>query len=385
MIFGLSTARVGATLAVVLVGYNIIIGETVSGEPIRLLNEDVLNGTVLMILVTCTISSFVVERASQRLSLKEENKSGDHAEEREKILISLAYPDTVSDLVDLGLMLRPKKSSIPVYALHIVSEEGDTGNSHMLGKKMMAKAMSRAAATNDTLIPLSRFDMNISNGIIYTIKEQNITDTLIGLHKEAAQNDLLGPVAERILKRTFETIYIYKSLQPISTLKRMVVAVPPDAELEPGFAHWFEKLVTISREAGISITFYASAKTISELTEQEKLLKNSVNITYNRFMNWEDFLVFSGELKTNDLFVIVASRKGHVSYHHHLDKLPYYLTNYFQKNSVLLLYPMQTVHGVKMEDIEHVDSTLIETISEKVGAVTKAGGYIKRLFRGKKS
>jgi hypothetical protein len=204
------------------------------------------------------------------------------------------------------------------------------------------------------------------------------------LHREAAQNDLLGPVAEKILKRTFETIYIYKSLQPLSTLKRMVVAVPPDAELEPGFAHWFEKLVTISREAGITIVFYASPKTISELKEQEKLLKNSVNITYTRFVNWEDFLVFSGELKTNDLFVIVASRKGHVSYHHHLDKLPYYLTNYFQKNSVLLLYPMQTVHGVKMEDIEHVDSTLIETITEKVGAVSKAGGYIKRLFGRKR-
>src|SRR5687767_13724365 len=63
MIFGLSTARVGATLAVVLVGYNIIIGETPAGDPIRLLNEDVLNGTILMILITCTISSFIVERS----------------------------------------------------------------------------------------------------------------------------------------------------------------------------------------------------------------------------------------------------------------------------------------------------------------------------------
>src|SRR5690606_6802790 len=73
MIFGLSTARVGATLAVVLVGYNIIIGETAAGIPIRLLNEDVLNGTIIMILVTCTISSFLVEKASRQLALDEEN------------------------------------------------------------------------------------------------------------------------------------------------------------------------------------------------------------------------------------------------------------------------------------------------------------------------
>jgi Kef-type K+ transport system membrane component KefB len=74
MIFGLSNARVGATLAVVLVGYNIILGETATGEPIRLLTEDVLNGTILMILVTCTISSFVVEKASRKLAIKEEAK-----------------------------------------------------------------------------------------------------------------------------------------------------------------------------------------------------------------------------------------------------------------------------------------------------------------------
>jgi Kef-type K+ transport system membrane component KefB len=62
LIFGLSNARVGATLAVVLVGYSIILSETPTGEPIRLLSEDVLNGTVLMILVTCTISSFITEK-----------------------------------------------------------------------------------------------------------------------------------------------------------------------------------------------------------------------------------------------------------------------------------------------------------------------------------
>ena len=109
MIYGLSTARVGATLAVVLVGYNIIVGETAGGEPIRLLNEDVLNGTILMILITCTVSSFLVERSSQKLALLEENKAAEPGSD-EKILISLGYLDTVTELVDLGLMLKPKSS-----------------------------------------------------------------------------------------------------------------------------------------------------------------------------------------------------------------------------------------------------------------------------------
>src|SRR5690606_21206626 len=62
VIYGLSNAQAAATLAAVLVGYNIILGETPDGEPIRLLNDSVLNGSILMILITCTVASFVAQR-----------------------------------------------------------------------------------------------------------------------------------------------------------------------------------------------------------------------------------------------------------------------------------------------------------------------------------
>src|SRR5688572_26707314 len=214
MIFGLSTARVGATLAVVLVGYNIITGETETGEPIRLLSESVLNGTVLMILVTCTISSFIVEKASQELALLNENQIG-KTSEGEKIMISLAYPEMVTDMVDLGLLLKPKRSEIPVYALHIISDEHNSESAEAVGRKMMDKAMLQAVATEQNIFPLTRHDASISNGIIYTIKEQGITDLLLGLHHNADQKDFLGATAERILRKVFETVLIYKPIQPL--------------------------------------------------------------------------------------------------------------------------------------------------------------------------
>ena len=59
VIFGLSSASAAATLATVMVGYNVVLSENELGEPIRLLNEHVLYGSILLILVSCTISSFV--------------------------------------------------------------------------------------------------------------------------------------------------------------------------------------------------------------------------------------------------------------------------------------------------------------------------------------
>ena len=382
MVFGLSTARVGATLAVVLVGYNLIIGETASGEPIRLLNEDVLNGTILMILVTCTVSSFVVEKVSRKLALDEENKASNTTVPGDKILISLAYPETVTHLVDFGLMLKPKKSAIPVYTVNIITDESEGGNAKSVAKKMMDKAVSYAAATEQTIIPLVRYDVNISNGIIYTLKEQGITDLIIGLHQGASQRDFLGAITERILRSTSETVFIYKSIQPFNTLKRMVVVVTPNAELEPGFAHWYSKLTTVAKEAGLTIEFFATKQTIKELLDRQKVHKNEGKIVLNEFSQWDDFLIFSREVKKNDLLIIVTSRKGHISYQPQLDKLPYYLFRYFLENSFIMLYPQQVERGIKMDDVQYVDSSLAETVSEKVRR--KPGNLLKGLFNRNK-
>lgn len=374
MIFGLSTSHAAATLAIILVGYNIIIGETANGEPVRLLNEDVLNGTILLILISCAISSFVVEKASGKLALKEESETIKRADNNEKILISLAYPETVVELVDFGLMLKPKKSTIPVYALHIVSDDANDGRTNVMGKKMIEKALNHAAATENTIIPLTRYDMNISNGIIYTIKEQNISDVLIGLHKDASQDDLLGPVGERILKKTHETIFIYKSVQPFNTLQRLIVVVPANAEQEPGFLYWLNKLCNIAKEAGLPIFFHANENTNLEL--KNHINTGSLRVEFKDFSNWEDFLILSRELRPNDLFFIVSSRKGHVSYSAQMDKLPYYLLSYFNNNSFIMLYPKQ------LED-EHkqLGDSFIETISEKINIVNRAGSFLKRIFR----
>jgi hypothetical protein len=155
------------------------------------------------------------------------------------------------------------------------------------------------------------------------------------------------------------------------------------AELEPGFAHWFSKLLVIAKEAGMPIEFFASKETITELKDQQLAQKADIKMLFSEFSNWEDFLIFSRVAKKNDLLTILSSRKGHISYQNKLEKLPYYLSNYFKENSFIMLYPQQIEKGIKMDDIQHVDSSLAETVSEKVNTVTKSGSLFQKLF-GKK-
>ena len=68
MMFGLSNAHAAGALAMVRVGTKIEV------EPgVFLMNDDMLNGVVLMILFSCVISSLVTEHAARTMALAEEN------------------------------------------------------------------------------------------------------------------------------------------------------------------------------------------------------------------------------------------------------------------------------------------------------------------------
>ena len=380
MIFGLSTSRAAATLAIVLVGYNIIIGETPGGEPVHLLDEDILNGTILLILISCAISSFVVEKAAHNLALKEAEEAGEE-ETGEKILVSLNTPETVDELIDFALMLKPKKSNVPVFAVNIISDDSNNESTQFKGKKMMDKALKQAAASENTIIPLTRFDMNTSNGIIYTIKEQNITDVLIGINSDPKQKDFPGRTTETILNKSGETMFLYNAHQPFNTLKRMVIAITGNAELEPGFHHWLNRISTIAKAGALPIHFFANELTIHELKKNNKYAQIQVEVNYKLLSNWEDFLIMSGELKPNDFFVIVSSRKGYISWDETLEKIPYYLSKYFNQYSCLLVYPKQLPED-NLDEKEH-DRFLLDALAEKVQVVNKAGSYLSRIFKKK--
>ena len=163
----------------------------------------------------------------------------------------------------------------------------------------------------------------------------------------------------------------------------MIVAVTPKAELEAGFKHWFSRILNISRAGGLSIHFFADTKTIKELQKINTGSPNPAVAAYNAFNNWDDFLILSRELKQNDFFVIVSSRKEHISYNKQLEKLPYYLSKYFTNNSFIMIYPQQ-LSNLLIDETEHSDNYLLDALADKVQVVNKAGSYISNIFKKKK-
>jgi Kef-type K+ transport system membrane component KefB/nucleotide-binding universal stress UspA family protein len=242
LIFGLTNSQAAATLAAVLVGYNIILGYNELGEPLRLLNDHVLNGTIIMILVTCTIASFATQRGAQSIAYSDQSHNTP-SDVHERILIPISNPNTLEELINISTILKSKSNRDGLIALSVVPSDSNDADAGMKAKKLLDKALVAAAAADLKIKTSLRYSDSPVKGITHLLQEKNITDLLLGLHESKGLSDsFLGKVTQNILSNSNITTYIYHPHQPIATIRRHFVLIPEKAEQETGFSFWLAKI-----------------------------------------------------------------------------------------------------------------------------------------------
>lgn len=337
LMFGLSNAQAAATLAAVLVGYNIILP---NGE--RLLNEDVLNGTVLLILVTCVVSSFITERAARKIAMCEAHLEEERTVEAERILIPVANPDTIEYLMNLSLLIRDTKQKDNLLALNVINDNNTSEGLELRGKRYLEKAAMITASADVPLRQITRYDLNIASGIIHTTKEYEVTDVIIGLHRKVNIVDsFFGMLAENLLKGLHREVMIAKFLIPINTIRRIIIAVPPKAEYEAGFQKWVEHFCRMGGTLGCRVHFFANEETTVQLQALVKKKYGQTLTDFSRLDDWGDLLILTGQVNYDHLLVVISARRGSISYDSSFEKLPAQLSKYFSNNSLIVLYPDQ--------------------------------------------
>ena len=337
MIFGLSNAQAAATLAAVLVGHEIIME---NGE--RLLNDDVLNGTVVMILITCIISTIETERASRKFAMQDSSTSEDvPVDVKENILIPVANPDTIEYLVNLALVIRDNSRKDGIVALNVINDSGPY-NTGEQGQRYLEKAAMIASAADVKVNMVSRYDLNIASGIIHTVKEYGVTGVVIGLHQKAGILDsFFGSLTASLLKGTFREVIVARLMMPVNTLKGIVVVVPPKAEYETGFIRWVTHLCRMSSQTGCHLRFRADSATAQNI--ETAISGIAPGVAYS--MDVADGVPFaelmSVNVKSEQLLVVVKARSGSVSYDPAFDRLPALLNKDFPTANLMVIYPEQ--------------------------------------------
>ena len=384
LIFGLSSAQAAATLAAVLIGYEVIIGYTPEGVPIRLLNESILNGTIFMILVTCTVSSFVTQKGATNLALASASDGADSDQEsEERILIPVSNIRNTEELVNLGITIKSKKNKKGLYALNIIKNDNGSANKNLekLAEKILHKASVTAAATDNKLYELLRYDLNIENAISGVAKEHKITDLILGLHeKRDIPESFLGNLTEGVLSKCITTTFIYKPVQPLSTIKRHIVVIPPNAEKEIGFPFWLLKVWNLAKNTGATLKFYAPSEILEIIKKTND--KFPIEAEFEEFEDWNDFLILSREIGIDDNLLIIMSRKTNASYSSEMSNIPKYLNKYFVNNDFILVYPIQT--NLEAGGFNYKDSAMYSALEPNLYNVKDILKIINALFKENK-
>jgi hypothetical protein len=153
--------------------------------------------------------------------------------------------------------------------------------------------------------------------------------------------------------------------------------MPENAEKEAGFPFWLLKTWNISRNSGAKLLFYGTEDTLGFVRNIHS--KHPIEAEFTVFDDWDDFLILSRDIKTDDNLIVVLSRKNQISYHSNMTNVPKYLNKYFMGNSFILVFPMQVNEGqIKKTDLNY--PSLLEPI-EKLDEIGKTiAGLFKRKF-----
>ncbi|MBK9733669.1 MAG: cation:proton antiporter [Saprospiraceae bacterium] len=371
LIFGLSSSHAAATLAIILVGYKA-----------NILDENILNGTIILILITCVVASFATEKAAKQIiiggegdSLPKENSNGFS---NEHILLPIADIDNIGKHLELAMLIKDKYSPNPVSILSVVPNDKEAEMNILKSKNKLEEFVRQGSSTETKVNIIATIDHNAASGISRTSREIMSDIIIIGWPKKADLMDkLFGEKIEGIISNADKTIFITHLDKPLVSLKRIIIFTPPLVELENGFPTWLFKVIKLAQELSLPIIHYGDAKTQEAIANSIKKAAQNVIISYQEFIEWEDILVLSKNINSEDMIVLVTSRKGAVSYTNALDNVPAKLEKYFDLNNKIIVYPKQHDYNHLSENYEDISrgpiSKGIESIGKGIDTIFRLG------------
>ena len=353
MMFGLTCAHAAGAIAMVMIGMRL---EVSSG--VYLVNNEILNGVVIMILITCIVSTLMTEKASQDIILRnkgrqtaEDGFSTDKARniDDEKILLCVKYPEIASQLLELAIMMRNHKLNRDLVGLNVVYDDKMAANHREQGLQLLERLQERASAADIQMQTQVRLSSNIANGINYAFREFGCSEIIMGMHVHTDVNPKFwGEFLQSLYNSLNRQIVLSRFIQPLNTLRRIQVAVPSRAEFEPGFHRWLERLARMAENLDCRIQFHGRNESLELIREYINNYHSSVRAEFTYMAHWNELPKLAETIQEDQMFIVITARKGTISYKSALERLPQELMQHFSGKNLMIIFPDQ--HGMQKEE-----------------------------------
>lgn len=333
VIFGLTGGKAAATIAAVMIGYQY-----------SLLNENMMNASVVMILLCCVVASVNTERGAKKLRIIK--TSADL--ERDALepvgfarqVVAVSNPLTAEGLMRMAMFMRKRANDNPVTVLFV--RNNDDRRIAEMGRNALEEAAGVAEEMDVTADIVERFDINAVTGICNLAHERQATDIVIGMHRKSSVVDTFyGSFIDRLVSDCHRMVVLSRCFIPIGTVTRLVVIVPRGAEYETGFHIWVTRLAMLASNIEARITFMAYPETCRLISTAITDDCIEADVRCETLTSWDDFILMSGTIDDADLLVLVTARKGSISHNADLEQTTSYISRHFSRNNLLVVYPRQ--------------------------------------------
>lgn len=345
MMFGLTSAHAAGAIAIIMVGMRLT---TPDGSV--LVTGEMLNGVVLMILLTCLISTVVTEQAAQQITLRDKEIPQEDTQDDEKMLIPMKYPEYAVRLVNLAIMMRNPKLGRGLVGLSVVYDDVDMRLNQERGQRLLEEVQQYAAAADVKMQTQVRVAANIANGIKHAFKEFRASEIIIGMHmhKEVSAS-FWGEFHQSLFNGLNRQIIMARLKQPLSTIRRIEVAVPSRAQFEPGFYRWLERVARLSVNLECRTIFHGRTDTLALINQYVRNRHPEMRVEFMQMDHWNEMPRLAATIAEDHLFIVIAARKGTVSYKNALEHLPEEIQQFFSGKNIIIIFPDQ--HGDPMDEM----------------------------------
>lgn len=331
LIFGLSVNQAAATLAAVIVGLRL-----------GIFAESVLNGTILMIFVTCVIGPWFTEKYGQRLAratLKAASVSP-HADE--KIMVAVSQDDSAELLTDVALSVRKPDSKEPIMPLYVIQEGIDVDQKISLGEKILGGVVARIVSADVPVSPVSRIDINISGGILRSLKQYQASVMVLGAVPRRGANlrAFLFDVTDKVCEESEQLVFLSQLVSPLNIGKSVYLFIPPMMEGQKGFSRAMESIthLAVANKLGLHVV------SMPETVEQAKKIlrkKTALQVSFSVLEKWRDMSAWlqNSDMSEADSIIVMAVRKGRLGWQPSVRRVFYSLGAEFPSNNIFLVYP----------------------------------------------
>ena len=333
LMFGLTSAHAAGGIAIVMIGMQL-----------NIIDDNMLNGIVMMILFTCIISTIVTDKAARDIVLKgglrKSQKINDSDDE--KILIPVKYHETCNTLINIAIMMRNTELNRGLIALNVVYDGEEAEQDQQKGRELLENVVRKAAEADVRMQTQVRLAANIANGIKHAFKEYDCSEIIMGAHvHDNSRRPFWGEFAQSVFNGLSRQICIVRCVQPLSTLRAIHVAVPSRAEFEPGFYRWIERLSRLAKNIGCRICFHGRMTSLNLIDQYISHRHPSVRAEYISMPKWKGLISLMQSVKDDEMLVVVTARPGTVSYKAALNNLPEEMTENYKGNNYIIIFPDQ--------------------------------------------